>query len=75
MTVIGIEGDQLNCVWTDLNGHIGSERFPVAAVEREYALSAVSADQFRTLRSLCGFAGIEWRDDYPEKTPGKKANP
>ncbi len=34
MTVIGIEGDQVNCVWTDLDGHIGSERFPSEAVER-----------------------------------------
>jgi uncharacterized protein YodC (DUF2158 family) len=34
MTVIGIEGDQVNCVWTDLDGHIGSEHFPTEAVER-----------------------------------------
>ena len=33
MTVIGIEGDLVNCVWTDLDGHIGSERFPIAALE------------------------------------------
>ena len=33
MTVIGIEGDQVNCVWTDLDGHMGSEHFPARAVE------------------------------------------
>jgi uncharacterized protein YodC (DUF2158 family) len=33
MTVTGIEGDQVNCVWTDLDGHIGSERFPIATLE------------------------------------------
>lgn len=34
MTVIGTEGDQVNCVWTYLDGHIGSEHFPTSAVER-----------------------------------------
>ncbi len=33
MTVIGIEGDQVNCAWTDRDGHIGSERFPIAALD------------------------------------------
>jgi uncharacterized protein YodC (DUF2158 family) len=34
MTVIGTEGDQVNCVWTYLDGHVGSEHFPTRAVER-----------------------------------------
>jgi uncharacterized protein YodC (DUF2158 family) len=33
MTVVGIEGDQVNCVWTDLDGHIGSERLPIEALQ------------------------------------------
>jgi uncharacterized protein YodC (DUF2158 family) len=33
MTVVSIEGDQVNCVWTDRDGHIGSERLPIEALE------------------------------------------
>jgi uncharacterized protein YodC (DUF2158 family) len=33
MTVVGIEGDHVNCVWTDRDGHIGSERLPIEALE------------------------------------------
>src|SRR5258706_16063548 len=33
MTVVGIEGDQVNCVWTDRDGHIGYERLPIEALE------------------------------------------
>jgi uncharacterized protein YodC (DUF2158 family) len=33
MTVVGIEGDQVNCVWIDRDGHIGSERLPIEALE------------------------------------------
>jgi uncharacterized protein YodC (DUF2158 family) len=33
MTVVGIEGDQVTCVWTDRDGHIGSERLPIEALE------------------------------------------
>jgi len=33
MTVAGIEGDQVNCVWPDLDGHIGSERLPIEALQ------------------------------------------
>jgi uncharacterized protein YodC (DUF2158 family) len=35
MTVVGIEGDQVNCIWTDLEGHIGSERLPIEALHVE----------------------------------------
>ena len=38
MTVIGIEGDQVNCVWTDLDGHIGSERLPIEALQVEVSV-------------------------------------
>ena len=34
MTVGGIEGDQVNCIWIDLDGHIASERLPIDALER-----------------------------------------
>jgi uncharacterized protein YodC (DUF2158 family) len=33
MTVGSIEGDQVNCVWTDLDSHIASERLPIEALE------------------------------------------
>src|SRR5258706_15929638 len=33
MTVIGIEGDQVNCAWTGRDGHIGYERLPIEALE------------------------------------------
>jgi hypothetical protein len=33
MTVVGIEGDQVNCVWTGRDGRIGSERLPIEALE------------------------------------------
>ena len=33
MTVGGIEGDQVICIWTYLDGHIGSERLPIEALE------------------------------------------
>jgi uncharacterized protein YodC (DUF2158 family) len=34
MTVVDIEGDQVNCALTDLEGHIAFERLPVEALER-----------------------------------------
>jgi hypothetical protein len=34
MTVIGIEGDQVNCAWTDFDGNLQSERLPSDALER-----------------------------------------
>ncbi|SRR5882757_11497618 len=34
MTVIGIEGDQVNCAWTDFDGNLQSERLPRDALER-----------------------------------------
>ncbi|WP_256378756.1 DUF2158 domain-containing protein [Bradyrhizobium sp. URHD0069] len=33
MTVVGIEDDQVNCAWTDRDGHIGYERLPIDALE------------------------------------------
>ena len=33
MTVAGIDGDDVNCVWTDPEGHIASERLPIEALE------------------------------------------
>jgi uncharacterized protein YodC (DUF2158 family) len=33
MTVAGIDGDDVKCVWTDPEGHIGSERLPIEALE------------------------------------------
>jgi uncharacterized protein YodC (DUF2158 family) len=33
MTVIGIEGDQVNCAWTGRDGHIGYESLPIEALE------------------------------------------
>jgi uncharacterized protein YodC (DUF2158 family) len=33
MTVVGIEGDQVNCAWTGLDGHIGYEHLPIEALE------------------------------------------
>ena len=33
MTVVGIEGDQVNCAWTGRDGHIGYERLPIEALE------------------------------------------
>jgi uncharacterized protein YodC (DUF2158 family) len=32
MTVIGIQGDQVNCSWTDWNGELKSESFPIAVL-------------------------------------------
>jgi uncharacterized protein YodC (DUF2158 family) len=33
MTVVGIDGGDVNCVWTDPEGHIASERLPIEALE------------------------------------------
>jgi uncharacterized protein YodC (DUF2158 family) len=33
MTVAGIDGGDVNCVWTDLEGRIASERLPTEALE------------------------------------------
>jgi uncharacterized protein YodC (DUF2158 family) len=33
MTVVGIEGDQVNCAWTGLDGHVGYEHLPIEALE------------------------------------------
>jgi hypothetical protein len=33
MTVTGIKGDQVICDWTDYDGHIGSESFPIDALQ------------------------------------------
>jgi uncharacterized protein YodC (DUF2158 family) len=30
MMITSIEGDQANCIWTDLNGQLQSGRFPIA---------------------------------------------
>jgi uncharacterized protein YodC (DUF2158 family) len=35
MTVVRIDGDQANCVWTDWNGQIDSGRFPVDVLQME----------------------------------------
>jgi uncharacterized protein YodC (DUF2158 family) len=32
MTVTGIQGDQVNCSWTDLDGELRSENFPMAVL-------------------------------------------
>jgi uncharacterized protein YodC (DUF2158 family) len=32
MTVTGIQGDQVNCSWTDWNGDLKSESFPIAVL-------------------------------------------
>lgn len=32
MTVTGVQGDQVNCTWTDWNGQLRSESFPVAVL-------------------------------------------
>src|SRR5258706_6924688 len=32
MTVVGIEGDQVDCAWTNRNGRIGYERLPIEAL-------------------------------------------
>ena len=33
MTVGGIDGGEVNCVWTDPEGHIASERLPIETLE------------------------------------------
>jgi uncharacterized protein YodC (DUF2158 family) len=33
MTVVGVDGDQANCVWTDFEGNLASERLPMEALE------------------------------------------
>jgi uncharacterized protein YodC (DUF2158 family) len=32
MTVTGVQGDHVNCSWTDWNGDLKSESFPVAVL-------------------------------------------
>jgi uncharacterized protein YodC (DUF2158 family) len=32
MTVIGVQGDQVNCTWTTLDGELRSESFPIAVL-------------------------------------------
>jgi hypothetical protein len=33
MTIVGVDGDQANCVWTDFEGNLASERLPMEALE------------------------------------------
>jgi uncharacterized protein YodC (DUF2158 family) len=33
MTVKGIKGDQVNCFWTDVNGQINSDSFPMDVLQ------------------------------------------
>jgi uncharacterized protein YodC (DUF2158 family) len=35
MTVVRIEGDQVNCVWTDWDGQFESGRFPIDVLQVE----------------------------------------
>ena len=35
MTVIGIDGDDVKCVWTDWNGQIASDNFPADVLQVE----------------------------------------
>ena len=32
MTVTGVQGDQVNCSWTEWNGELKSESFPIAVL-------------------------------------------
>jgi hypothetical protein len=32
MTVTGIQGDQVNCAWTDWNGQLKTQTFPIAVL-------------------------------------------
>jgi uncharacterized protein YodC (DUF2158 family) len=32
MTVTAVQGDQVNCVWTDWDGQVKSESFPIAVL-------------------------------------------
>ena len=34
MTVKGIKGDQVDCFWTDFNGQINTDSFPVDVLQR-----------------------------------------
>ena len=34
MTVKGIKGDQVDCFWTDFNGQINADSFPVGVLQR-----------------------------------------
>jgi uncharacterized protein YodC (DUF2158 family) len=34
MTVEGIKGDQVDCFWTDFNGQINTDSFPVDVLQR-----------------------------------------
>jgi hypothetical protein len=34
MTVSRIEGDQVNCVWTNWDGRLESERFPIDVLQK-----------------------------------------
>jgi uncharacterized protein YodC (DUF2158 family) len=34
MTVFRIEGDQVNCVWTNWDGRLESERFPIDVLQK-----------------------------------------
>jgi uncharacterized protein YodC (DUF2158 family) len=35
MTVKGIKGDQVDCFWTDWNGQINADNFPIDVLQRE----------------------------------------
>jgi uncharacterized protein YodC (DUF2158 family) len=35
MTVKGIKGDQVDCFWTDWNGQINADSFPIDVLQRE----------------------------------------
>jgi uncharacterized protein YodC (DUF2158 family) len=35
MTVKSIKGDQVDCFWTDLNGQINADRFPVDVLQEQ----------------------------------------
>ena len=35
MTVVGIEGDQVNCVWTNWDGQFESGNFPIDVLQME----------------------------------------
>jgi hypothetical protein len=34
MTVFRIEGDQVNCAWTNWDGRLESERFPIDVLQK-----------------------------------------
>jgi uncharacterized protein YodC (DUF2158 family) len=35
MTVKGIKGNQVDCFWTDVNGQINEDRFPIDVLQKE----------------------------------------